>query len=125
MLYIRREKDIGKSHEIYALKMRFVLLNKRNELVFLAPTRCAAKSIGESIIYTALSINTHKAKSLSINISKLYTHCLLFIIDELSIIHFGLLVSIEKQLCRVKDVIASSTALFGDLFLVVFIGNFF
>lgn len=69
LLYVRGERDMRKSRVINVLEMGFALLDTRNELVLSAPTGCAAESIGGSIIHTALSINTRKIKSLSINIS--------------------------------------------------------
>lgn len=48
---------------IHALEIGFSLLNKKNKFMILALTRYAAESIGRSIIYTALSINTYKTRS--------------------------------------------------------------
>ena len=96
LLYVRKEGGVGKSHMINALEMGFALLNRRNELVLSASTGCTAKGIGRSNVYRALKINTCKTKSLSTNISGIWTNCLLLIIDELSIIHFRLFVSMNK-----------------------------
>lgn len=54
---------------IYALKIEFALLDRRKELVFSALTKCVG--IRRSNIYTILSINTYKAKSLFTNINRL------------------------------------------------------
>lgn len=51
--------------------MEFALLSKKGELVFLILTKYTVESIKESIIYTALSINTYKTKNLSSNINRL------------------------------------------------------
>ena len=125
LLYVKGEKGVGKSRVINALKMGFALLDRRNNLVLSAPTGCATEGIGESTVYTALSINTRKTKSLSTNISGIWIHCSSLIIDELSIIYLGLFVSINKQLRKGRGVIASSLALFGGLFLVVFMDDFY
>lgn len=53
------------------LEIDFNLLKKRNKLMFLAPIKYKAESIGKSRVYTALSINNCKVKSLYINISKI------------------------------------------------------
>lgn len=125
MLYIKGEGGVGKSHMIYVLKMRFALLDKRNELIFLISIEYMAEDIRESIIYITLSINTCKAKSLSTNISRLYTYCLLFNINEPNMIYFRLLVLIDKQLYRAGVVIIFSTVLFDSLSLIVLINNFY
>ena len=105
--------------------MGFVLLDRKNELVFSAPIRYVAKSIRGSIIYITLSINTYKTKNLSINISGLWTHCLLLIINELRMTYVKLVASMDKQLYRARSAIAFLTVLFGGLFLVVLIGDFY
>lgn len=81
---------------IYVLEMGFTLLGKRNKLMLSASTGCVAKSIGRSKVYTALSINTYKSKSLYTNMSKILTQQSLFIIDELNMIHLKLLAIIDK-----------------------------
>lgn len=81
---------------IYVLEMGFTLLDKRNELILSTSTGCAAKGIGESTVYTALSISTCNVKSLSTNVSTIWTHSFSFIIDELSMIPLGLLATMDK-----------------------------
>lgn len=54
---------------IYALKIDFTLLNKKNKLMILVPIGSTAKRIRKSIVYIALSINTYKTRSLNTNIS--------------------------------------------------------
>lgn len=53
--------------------MSFILLNRRNKLIFSAPIECAAKSIRKTTVYTTLNINIYKAKSLYINMSGIKT----------------------------------------------------
>lgn len=45
--------------------------------------------------------------------------------NKLNMICLRLLVTIDKQLCKAQDAIISSTALFGNLSLVMFIGDFY
>lgn len=71
---MRKDEKLGKNHVIYILKIWFILLNKKNELIILASTRYAIKGIGKNIVHTALSISTYKAKSLYTNISKIWTY---------------------------------------------------
>lgn len=81
---------------INTLEMGFALLDRKNELVLSAPTGCVAKGIGGSTVYTALSINTCKIKSLSTNISGILIPHSLFIVNELSIIHLRRLALMDK-----------------------------
>lgn len=98
MLYIRREKNIEKSYVIYALKIRFPLLNRKNMLMPATLTKYAAEVIRKIMIYIALSICINKVKSFYINVNRICTNQSLLIIDELSVIYFKLLATIDKQL---------------------------
>lgn len=69
LLYVKGERGIGKSLVINVLEIGFALLDKRNKLVFSVLIGYTSEDIGRSIVYTALSINTYKIKSLSTNIS--------------------------------------------------------
>lgn len=71
LLYIKKEEWVGKNHMIYALKIGFNLLNRRNKLIFLALIKYAAKGIGKSTVYIDLSISIYKIKSLYTNISQI------------------------------------------------------
>lgn len=90
-----------------------------------APTGCATEDIRRSIVHTTLSISTCKAKRSYTNKSRIWIQQSSLIIDELSIIHFELLATINKLLRKAQNTIVSSIALFGCLFLVVFIGSFY
>lgn len=68
---MRSEKRVEKNYVIYALKFDLTLLNKRNKLIILVPTRCATKDINGSPVHTALNINAYKKRSLYTNISKI------------------------------------------------------
>lgn len=50
------------------------------------------------MVYIALNINIYKAKSLCININKIWIYQFLFIIDKLNIIYLGFLAIINKYL---------------------------
>ena len=125
LLYIRGERSIGKSSVIHALEMEFTLLERKSELMFATPIGCAAEGIRGNTVYTILSINTYKAKSLYTNGSRIWIHQSLFIIDELSIIHLWLLAIMDKQLCKVQHAIVSSTALFGGQLLVILMSDYY
>lgn len=56
---------------IHALEISFILLNKKNKFIIIAPIKCATKNLKESIIYTTLNISTCKIKSLYTNINEI------------------------------------------------------
>lgn len=70
------------------LEMEFTLLDKRNKLIFLALTGYAVEGIRRTIMYIILTINTHNVKTLSTNMSIIWTHQFLFIVDKLSKISY-------------------------------------
>lgn len=49
--------------------MGFTLLDKKNELMLLAATGCAAEDIIGSTMHIALSISIHRVKNSCINVS--------------------------------------------------------
>ena len=57
--------------------------------------------------------------------SAIWTYQSSLIIDELSMIPFGLLAIMDNQLCKAQDTIISLTTLFGGLPLVIFMGDFY
>lgn len=69
LLYVREEEKVEKSCIIHILEIGFTFLNKKNELIVIVATRCAAKSIRGSIMHIALNINTYKARSSHTNVS--------------------------------------------------------
>lgn len=83
---MRGEGEVGKSCVIHMLETGFTLLNRRNGLMILALIGYAAEGIGRSMVHTALSISTRKAKSLCTNVSGIWIHRSSLIIDELSMI---------------------------------------
>ena len=125
LLYIKGEGNVRKSCVIHVLEMRFTLLARRNELMLVALMQCAAEGIEESTVYTVLSINTCKAKSLCINISKIWMYQSLLIINKLSMIYFRLLIAMDKQLRKAHGAIVFSTTLFSGLPLVILMGDFY
>lgn len=50
--------------------MRSILLKKENKLIISIRTKCITENIKKSVIYIILNVNTYKAKSFYIKISK-------------------------------------------------------
>lgn len=56
LIYIKGEGRVGKSRVVKVIKIGFILLSRRKELVISAPTSFVVNDIGRSIVYTALGI---------------------------------------------------------------------
>ncbi len=76
-------------------------------------------------MHTALNISTCKVKSLYTNVSGIWTYQSSVIIYELCMIQLELLTKMDKQLCKVQSANVSSIALFGDLPLIILMGDFY
>ena len=74
LLYVKREGRAGKSYVICVLEKRFTLLNNRNKLMISILAGYITEVIGRSKVDTALSMSTYKARTLCINMSKIWTH---------------------------------------------------
>lgn len=57
LIYIRGKSEVEKSRVVKAIKIGFVLLGKRNELVIFMPTSFAINEISKSIVYTTIKVN--------------------------------------------------------------------
>lgn len=87
---------VGKSGVIHILEIAFTLLNKKKKLMILVPIRCAAENIKNCMMHITLSINTCRVKSLCTNISGIWTHQSLLIVNELGIIYLKFLTKIYR-----------------------------
>lgn len=125
LLYIKSEDGVGKSQVIQVLEMRFIFLNRQKELVISILTDCAADNIRGNTIYIILEINTRIEKDFIIKTNTLWLQRLSFVIDKISIINIKLFILIDRQLQRAKILDMSSTLIFGRLFLIVLMGDFY
>lgn len=124
-LCVKRERGVRKICVIHTLEISFILLNKKNELIISASTGYAIESMERNTVHTILSISTCKTKSLYTNVSAIWIHQSLYIIDELNIIQLELLAKINKPLCKAQGVIVCSIALFDGLPIIIFMGDFY
>lgn len=56
LIYIKGERRVGKSRVVKVIKIGFILLSRRKELVISAPTSFVVNDIDKSIVYTALGM---------------------------------------------------------------------
>lgn len=71
MLYIKKEKNIKKSYIIFLLEIGFIILDKKNKIIFAIIMGYITENIKENIMPIILNKNICKAKSLYINISEI------------------------------------------------------
>ena len=98
LIYIRIEGRVEKNRVVKAIEIKFTLLGKRKKLVISALTSFAANEIGKNIVYTTLKVSNRIKKNHWVKISVQWLYCFYLIIDEVSIIDFLLLISIDIQL---------------------------
>ena len=124
LLYIRGAGGVGKSRVIKAIEMGFLLLQRKEELLIAAPTGAAASGIGGSTVHAAMGIKI-PGRNIAASNSNLWTRRTSLIIDEVSMISLKLLSSMDSKIRQAKGSDKTSTALFGGLSLVIFLGDFF
>lgn len=98
LIYIRGKGGVEKSKVVKAIKMGFILVSIRKELVISAPTGFTANSIDRSIGYIALGVNNQVRKNYQAKINVQWLYCSSLIIDKVSMIDLKLLTLISKQL---------------------------
>ena len=124
LLYVRGAGRVGKSQVIKAIEIGFFLLQQRDELLITAPTGAAASGIGRSTVHAAMEIKIPGRISAAPN-SNVWTRRTSLVVDEVSMISLKLLASMDSKIRLAKGDPNNSTALFGGLLLVIFLGNFF
>ena len=124
LVYVRRTGRVGKSRVIKAVEKEFSLLHRREELLITAPTGAAASGIGGSTVHAAMGIKIPGKHSTAVN-TNAWTRRTSLIVDEISIVSLKLLCSMNSKIQQAKGHDQNSTALFGGLSLVIFMGNFF
>ena len=126
LLYIGGEGGVGKSRVIQAIEFGYGLLQRKNEVLLMAPTGDSAYNIGGRTIHSALSINFRNPTQDNINS---HTYSLLrdktiMIIDEISMVSLTMLHTINQQCNKIRALQQDSTAILGGFPIVVFFGDF-
>jgi hypothetical protein len=126
LLYTAGEGGTGKSRVIKAIELGYTLLRRKQEVVLMAPTGTAAHNIGGRTIHTALGIdiNDLPRTNLGSYIPALWRDKTIMIIDEISMVSLTMLTTINQQCNRIHAIQQDSTAIFGGLPIVIFLGDF-
>ena len=126
LLYVGGEGGTGKSRVIEAVRLGMKLLEREKEVLVIAPTGNAAKNVQGSTIHTGLgvAVRGHRKREASSRVRSLWTDKTMLIIDEISMVSSKLMDSIDKQCKVMKNLNSNSTAVFGGLHVVIFLGDF-
>jgi hypothetical protein len=127
LLYIGGEGGVGKSRIVKGIVGGMDLINRKDEIILMAPTGAAANNIGGNTYHTSLgiSINRSQTSMATSRVRKLWSHKIIMLIDEVSMMDLGIISVIDNQCKIVRSLDRNSTNLFGGLPIVIFIGDFF
>ncbi|KFZ23650.1 hypothetical protein V502_01866 [Pseudogymnoascus sp. VKM F-4520 (FW-2644)] len=127
LLYIGGEGGVGKSQIIKGLVAGMDLIRRKREIILMAPTGAAADNICGNTYHTSLGISITRTQkpSVPLRIRKLWSQKTIMIIDEISMMDLSMITTINSQ-CKIARCVAkSSPDLFGDLPVVIFMGDFY
>jgi hypothetical protein len=127
LLYIGGEGGVGKSQIIKGIIGGMDLINRKDEVILMAPTGAAADNIGGNTYHTSLgiSINRSQTSTATSRVRKLWSDKMIMLIDEVSMVDLDMISVIDNQCKIVRCLDRNSTTLFGGLPIVIFIGDFF
>ncbi len=105
--------------------MGCTLLLQDLDLIITTSIAIVIENIGDSTIYISLTIGVRNWYGKSNTISNLWIAWYKMIVNEISIVKLEMISNMEKQLAKVSDFSNSSMAVFGGLFIIIIIGNFY
>ena len=125
LLYIKGKDGIKKSRVVNTIKMGFTLFGRRRKLIISTPTNSIANDVSKSTVYTIIGISSWARKNYQIKVHTKWLYHSFSIINKISIIGLKLLTSMDKQIQKTKVVGIDSIIVFGELSLVVLMGDFY
>jgi hypothetical protein len=127
LLYVGGEGGVGKTQVIKAIVAGMDLVERRDEVILMAPTGAAADHIGGNTIHTSLGISIAKKQKpdVSPRVKELWSNKTIMVIDEVSMVELAMLNTINNQCKIAKSLDSGSPDLFGGLPIVIFMGDFF
>ncbi|OQE05196.1 hypothetical protein PENVUL_c026G03564 [Penicillium vulpinum] len=102
------------------------LINRKDEVILMAPTGAAADVIGGNTYHTSLgiSLNRFRQAGISTRIRRLWSQKTIMIIDEVSMIDQSALGIINMRFKAARSVDRDSSHLFGGSPVVILMGDF-
>lgn len=126
LFYVGGEGGTGKTRVIEAIELGYELLQRKTELLLMAPTGSAAYNIGGRTIHNALAltISDKPRENISSQIYSLWKGKSIMIVDEISMVSLEMLNIVNDQCNKIQALRRDSTAILGGLPIVVFMGDF-
>lgn len=126
LLYIGGEGGVGKSQVVKAIVAGMDMINRKDEVILMAPTGAAADVIGGNTYHTSLgiSLNRFRRAGVSARVRRLWSQKTIMIIDELSMIDQSSLSIINMHCKAARSLERDSSDLFGGLPVVILMGDF-
>lgn len=127
-LCVMGEGGTGKSQVIKAIVAGMDLIDRKHEVILMAPTGAAADNIGGNTYHTSLGISIDRsrtASSTTTRIKRLWARKTIMIVDEISMMDLTMISLIDNHCKIAKSHDRNSIDFFGGLPIIIFIGDFF
>jgi hypothetical protein len=127
LLYIGGEAGTGKSRIVKAVIIALSLLQRDVEIALMAPTGSAADNIDGNTYHSTLgmSIGNKTFHTAPRRIQHLWANKTIMIIDEISMTDLQTLFRINKRCNIARSLKSESADLFGEVPIVIFMGDFY
>ena len=127
LLYVGGEGGTGKSQIVKAIEAGMSLIERKHEVILMAPTGAAADNIGGNTYHTSLGISIDRSRGTAMNsrVRRLWSRKTIMFVDEVSMMDLAMISVIDNHCTIAKSLDRSSPDLFGGLPVVIFIGDFF
>lgn len=124
--YIGGEGGVGKSQVVKAIVAGMDLINRKDEVILMAPTGAAADVIEGNTYHTSLgiSLNRFRQAGVSARVRRLWSQKTIMVIDEVSMIDQSALAIINMHCKAARSLGRDSSQLFGGLPVVILMGEF-
>ena len=127
-LLVLGEAGVGKSWIIKGIKAGMDLVDRKKEVIVMAPTGLASNKIGGSTYHTALGIPIMRRKERTTvppRVRRLWSGKTIMFVDELGMIDLQNFYLMNRHCNLAKSVDKDSTELWGGLPVVIFLGDFY
>ena len=128
LMYIGGKAGTGKSRIVKAVIIALSLLQRHAEIVLMAPTGSAADNIDGNTYHTTLGMSINNKTTIHPaprRIQHLWANKTIMIIDEISMTDLQSLSRINKRCNIARSLKSESAELFGEVPIVIFMGDFY
>ena len=127
LFYIEEKNEVDKNQIIKIIIAEMNLIFYKNEVIFITFTKIAADNISRNICHIVLDINLDKKQKLTVSshIRKLWSNKTIMFVNEISMMNLSMLNKINNQYKITKFLNKSSSNLFDELLIIIFMRNFY